>query len=79
MSEVFEAVESAGRPELAALQLQRLKATLSHAWRNVAPLRRRFERAGVQPGDLRSLADLARFPFTTKADLRDAYPFGLFA
>ena len=79
MSDFFEAIETADAAGLAALQLQRLKASLAHAWRNVAPLRRKFERAGVRPEDLATLADLARFPFTTKADLRDAYPFGLFA
>ncbi len=77
--DVFEAIETASREELAVLQLQRLKLTLGHVWNHVAPLRRKFERAGVRPEDLQTLADLARFPFTTKADLRDAYPFGLFA
>ena len=79
MSQVFDAIERSSRSELAALQLQRLKSTLDRVWHNVAPLRRKFERAGVRPEDLASLADLAKFPFTTKADLRDAYPFGLFA
>ncbi len=79
MSQVFEAVERTSPAELAALQLQRLKTTLAHVWQNVAPLRRKFERAGVRPDELNALADLSRFPFTTKADLRDAYPFGLFA
>jgi phenylacetate-CoA ligase len=79
MSQVYEAVERISPAELAALQLQRLKTTLAHAWQNVAPLRRKFERAGVRPENLNALADLGRFPFTTKADLRDAYPFGLFA
>jgi len=79
MSEVFEAVERLSQAELAALQLERLKQSLAHAWQNVAPLRRKFERGGVRPDELTSLGDLARFPFSTKADLRDAYPFGLFA
>jgi phenylacetate-CoA ligase len=79
MSEVFEAVERLSRAELAALQLERLRKSLAHAFANVAPLRRKFERAGVHPDELKSLGDLARFPFSTKADLRDAYPFGLFA
>ena len=79
MSEVYEAIERASRAELAALQLERLKNTLHHAWRNVAPLRRKFEAAGVRPEDLKGLADLPRFPFSSKADLREAYPFGLFA
>ena len=79
MSKIFDPVESSSQAELAALQLRRLQNTLGHAWRNVGPLRLKFERAGVRPEDLASLADLAKFPFTTKADLRDAYPFGLFA
>ncbi len=79
MSKIFDPVESASQAELAALQLRRLQKTLGHAWRNVGPVRLKFERAGVRPEDLASLADLAKFPFTTKADLRDAYPFGLFA
>ncbi|MFB6892450.1 phenylacetate--CoA ligase PaaK [Kitasatospora sp. NPDC056327] len=65
--------------ELRALQLVRLRATLRHAYDNVELYRRRFDAAGVAPGDCRTLADLARFPFTTKADLRDTYPFGMFA
>lgn len=64
---------------LRGLQLQRLKATLSHACANNPAYRRKFEEAGVAPEDLKSLADLSRFPFTTKADLRAAYPFGFFA
>ncbi|MFE2413331.1 phenylacetate--CoA ligase PaaK [Kitasatospora sp. NPDC059408] len=65
--------------ELRAHQLDRLRATLRHAYDNVELYRRKFDAAGVGPGDCRSLADLARFPFTTKADLREGYPFGLFA
>ena len=79
MSQVYEAVERSSPAELAALQLDRLKKTLAHVWCNVAPVRHKFERAGVRPEDLISLADLAKFPFSSKADLRDAYPFGLFA
>ena len=71
--------EKLSRADLAALQLKRLKATLSHAYRNSAHYRLAFDRAGVSPDDLKSLADLHRFPFTTKADLRDNYPFGFFA
>jgi phenylacetate-CoA ligase len=67
------------RGELAALQLARLKASVGHAYERVAPLRRRLDAAGVTPAHLGSLADIAHFPFTTKADLRDNYPFGLFA
>ncbi|MFE2874264.1 phenylacetate--CoA ligase PaaK [Streptomyces roseus] len=65
--------------ELAALQLQRLRATLNHAYERVPHYRQAFDKAGVHPDDCRSLADLALFPFTAKADLRDQYPFGMFA
>jgi phenylacetate-CoA ligase len=75
----LEPIETASRDELAALQLQRLRWSLRHAYDNVAHYRMAFERAGVHPGDLETLDDLARFPFTTKADLRDNYPFGMFA
>ncbi len=71
--------EKLSRIDLQALQLQRLKSTLAHAYKNSGHYRRSFDGAGVTPGDLKSLADLARFPFTTKADLRDSYPFGFFA
>jgi phenylacetate-CoA ligase len=67
------------RAELEALQLERLRDTLSRAYQRVPHYRRAFDDAGVTPDDLGSLADLARFPFTTKADLRDNYPFGMFA
>jgi phenylacetate-CoA ligase len=65
--------------ELAALQLERLRWTLRHAYENVAFYRRTFDAAGVHPDDCRSLGDLARFPMTTKQDLRDNYPFAMFA
>ncbi|SOD81253.1 phenylacetate-CoA ligase [Streptomyces sp. 1222.2] len=65
--------------QLRELQLDRLRATLRHAYDHVEPYRRKFDAAGVGPDDCRSLDDLARFPFTTKADLRDTYPFGMFA
>ena len=68
-----------GRRELEALQLERLRFTLNHAYANNPCYRRSFDAAGVGPQDLRSLQDLARFPFTTKADLRAAYPYGFFA
>ncbi|CAL9279729.1 MULTISPECIES: phenylacetate--CoA ligase PaaK [unclassified Streptomyces] len=74
-----DAGERLDREELQALQLERLRATLRHAYENVPFHRRSFDAAGVRPEDCRSLADLARFPFTTKADLRDEYPFGMFA
>ena len=67
------------RGELEALQLERLRWTLHHAYANNTCYRRSFDAAGVHPTDLRTLSDLARFPFTTKADLREAYPFGFFA
>src|SRR5688500_9284704 len=65
--------------ELRALQLERLQATLRRAYENVPHYRRAFDDAGVHPDDCRELADLARFPTTSKADLRDNYPFGMFA
>ena len=67
------------RDRLEALQLERLRTTLHAAYDRVPNHRQAFDAAGVRPDDLRSLADLARFPFTTKADLRDTYPFGMFA
>src|ERR1700677_100228 len=66
------------RREIEALQLERLRSTLQHAYANNPCYRRSFDAQGVHPDELRSLADLARFPFTTKADLRAAYPFGFF-
>ncbi len=74
-----ESIETASRDELSALQLERLKETLQRAYHNVPHYRKAFDEAGVQPDDVRDLSDLARFPFLTKQDLRDAYPFGLFA
>ena len=75
----LEPIETASRAELAALQLTRLQWTLRHAYDNVPHYRKAFDRAGVRPTDCRSLDDLARFPFTVKSDLRDNYPFGMFA
>jgi phenylacetate-CoA ligase len=75
----LEPIERASRDELHALQLKRLQWSLQHAYDNVAHYREAFEAHGVHPRDLKSLADLAKFPFTTKKDLRDNYPFGLFA
>ncbi|MBN3929489.1 phenylacetate--CoA ligase [Streptomyces verrucosisporus] len=75
----LDAAERMDREELRALQLDRLRSTLRHAYDNVEHYRRAFGAAGVTPEDCRSLADLARFPFTTKADLRDTYPYGMFA
>ena len=75
----LEPIEKASIDELRALQLKRLKATLQHAYENSPVYRAKFNAAGLRPSDCRSLADLARFPFTTKQDLRDSYPFGMFA
>ncbi|WP_323123140.1 phenylacetate--CoA ligase PaaK [Burkholderia alba] len=75
----LEPIETASRDELLALQLERLKWSLDHAYRHSPVYRSKFDAAGVHPGDLNTLADLARFPFTTKSDLRDNYPFGMFA
>ena len=75
----LEPIETASRDEVAALQLDRLRWTLQHAYDNVPHYRAAFDAKGVHPSDLKSLADLAKFPFTTKKDLRDNYPFGLFA
>ena len=75
----LDAIETASRDEIAALQLQRLKWSLGHAYRNVAHYRQMFDDAGVHPDAVTSLEDLAKFPFLVKSDLRDHYPFGLFA
>jgi len=77
--EELEPIERASIDELRELQLQRLRWSLRHAYENVPFYRAAFEAAGVHPDDCRELADLAKFPFTTKADLRDNYPFGMFA
>ena len=75
----LDPIELASRDEIAALQLQRLKWTLRHAYDNVPHYKKKFDDKGVHPDDLKTLADLAKFPFTTKSDLRDNYPFGMFA
>ena len=75
----LEPIERASRDEITALQLERLRWSLAHAYDNVAHYRAKFDAAGVHPRDLRSLNDLAKFPFTTKLDLRDNYPFKMFA
>ncbi|HEU4458562.1 MAG TPA: phenylacetate--CoA ligase PaaK [Methylibium sp.] len=75
----LEPIETASRDEIAALQLRRLRATLARAYENVAHYRKTFDAHGMRPEDLESLDDLARFPFTVKNDLRDNYPFGMFA
>ncbi|SDQ85689.1 phenylacetate--CoA ligase PaaK [Pseudovibrio sp. Tun.PSC04-5.I4] len=75
----LDPIETASREELAALQLERMRWSLKHAYENVELYKTRFDAAGVHPDDLKELSDLAKFPFTTKQDLRDNYPFGMFA
>ncbi|MFI7698960.1 phenylacetate--CoA ligase PaaK [Nonomuraea sp. NPDC049480] len=77
--EELDPIERASRDELMALQVERLRRTLSHAYENVPFYRQKFDNAGVHPSDCKDLGDLAAFPFTTKQDLRDHYPFGMFA
>lgn len=76
---LLDPIERASRDEITALQLRRLRATLANVYRNVPHYKKVFDAAGVHPDDLKSLADLAKFPFTSKGDLRDNYPFGMFA
>jgi phenylacetate-CoA ligase len=76
---VTDNAEKLSQDELRALQLERLQWTLRHAYTNVPIYTRKFDEAGVHPDDCKSLEDLAKFPFTTKHDLRDNYPFGMFA
>ncbi len=75
----LEPIEKASIEELRSLQLQRMRKTLEHAYNNSPFYKTQFDEAGVRPSDLESLSDLAKFPFTTKTDLRDNYPFGMFA
>ena len=75
----LSAIETASRDEIEALQFERMRWSLTHAYTNVPHYKQSFDAAGVHPDDLKSLADLARFPFTVKTDLRSNYPFGLFA
>lgn len=75
----LDPIETASRDEITALQLTRLRATLQRAYDNVPHYRKAFDAKGVHPDDLKSLADLSKFPFTVKTDLRDNYPFGMFA
>ncbi len=77
--EDLDPIEIASRDELAALQLERMKWSLTHAYENSPFYRKRFDDAGVHPSDLKTLSDLSKFPFTYKTDLRDTYPFGMFA
>jgi len=74
-----EAIETASVDELQGLQLERMRKSLQHAYDNVPFYKQSFDNKGVHPSDLRELSDLAKFPFTTKKDLRDNYPFGMFA
>jgi len=76
---LLDPIETASRDEITALQLARLRDTLQRAYRHVPHYRHAFDAAGVHPDDLKQLSDLAKFPFTTKKDLRDHYPFGMFA
>ncbi|MEU2716657.1 phenylacetate--CoA ligase PaaK [Streptomyces sp. NPDC007205] len=78
-TDLFDAGERLGPEELRELQLQRLRTSLRHAYDNVPFYRESFDKAGVRPEDCHCLADLARFPFTAKADLRENYPYGMFA
>ena len=75
----LEPIEKAPRAQLQAVQLERLRWSLGHAYANVPHYRKKFDAAGVKPADCRTLADVAKFPFTAKADLRETYPFGMFA
>lgn len=77
--DALDAIETASEDELRSVQLQRLKWSLQHAYDNVAHYKASFDAAGVHPNDLKQLSDLSKFPFTSKQDLRDNYPFGLFA
>ena len=75
----LEPIEKSSVDELRSLQLKRLKATLHHAYAYSPVYRAKFDAVGIHPDDCNSLADLSKFPFTTKSDLRDSYPFGMFA
>ena len=75
----LDPIETASRDEISALQLERLKWSVRHTYDNVEPYRKKCQAKGVHPDDLKCLADLGKFPFMTKTDLRDHYPFGLFA
>jgi phenylacetate-CoA ligase len=75
----LEPIETASEDELRSLQLERLRWSLRHAYENVAQYRRLFDAAAIHPDDCKDLSDLAKFPFTSKADLRENYPFGMFA
>src|SRR3954465_5152896 len=78
-SDVYDPIEIAAPEELRSLQLQRMRWSLAQAYDNVPHYRQSFDRLGIKPGDLVELSDLRQFPFTTKGDLRDNYPYGMFA
>ena len=75
----MEKIETVSIDELRSIQLQRMKKMLQHAYQNSPVYQKKFDEAGVHPDDFNTLEDLAKFPFTTKQDLRDNYPFGMFA
>src|ERR1700704_426020 len=75
----MDEAERASRDEIVALQTKRLAWTLAHAYDNVAHYKKSFDKAGVKPADFRQLSDLKHFPFAVKTDLRDNYPFNMFA
>src|SRR5580692_11177862 len=75
----MDGAERASRDAIMALQTRRMAWSLAHAYDNVAHYRQAFDKAGVHPSDFRQLSDIAKFPFTVKTDLRDNYPFNMFA
>ncbi|MGL1814356.1 UNVERIFIED_CONTAM: phenylacetate--CoA ligase, partial [Serratia marcescens] len=75
----LDAIETASIDELHSVQFERMQKTLRHAYQNSPAYQKKFDEAGVDPDDFKQLEDLAKFPFTTKKDLRDNYPFGMFA
>ncbi len=75
----LDPIEHASEDELRALQLERLKWSLKHAYENVPHYKKAFDEVGVHPDDLKQLSDISKFPFTTKKELRENYPFGMFA
>ena len=79
MENCFSAIETAPREEIAALQCYRLIRMVRRVYENVPFYRKKLDEMGIQPGDIRTLDDLRRLPFTYKQDLRDNYPYGLFA